>query len=145
MYDCIDGKTLMRKEYQEKEYQVSFKVSGADIENIIVLALETGVNHWASLDRSRQNLWAEKPPWMTASRFATQILIEGGGILLNDLNDPIAYHELTLQKLIRGISDYMCSPRALVTTVIQESDRLFRVLCPTIANEIIKTAIFGRR
>ena len=145
MYDYVDGKAIMRKEYQEKEYQVSVKVSGIDIENILVAALEGEVNQWASLDLERKSPWGDKPQWLPPSRFATQTLIEGGTILLNDLKDPIVYYELTLQKLIRGIGDYLNSPSAVAGCAIPAADRLFEQPSGAMASEIVKTAVTGRR
>ena len=145
MYDCINGKAIMKKEQQEKEYQISAIVSGADLENIIIAALDSGVSHWAKLDCVRQSIWNDKPSWLSESRYATQILIEGGKILLIDIRDPIVYYELTLRKLINGINDYINSTTLKVGSANFDVGRLPAHVDSEVANEIIINAIFGRR
>ena len=145
MYDCVDGIAVMKKEYQEKKYQVSFTISGSDIESILTAAFETGTNHQVKFDFSRQTYWKNKPAWLPASRYATQILIEGGKIQLNDIRDPIVYYELTLHKLIDGINDYMRANTWHEGRTSIEAGRLPEQMDGAVANEIITNAIFGRR
>ena len=145
MYEHINGKTKMKKEHQEKEYQVSMKVTGGDIENILAMALKAGPCLGVKLNHTKQNYWVKKPPWMSYLQFATQILLEGGVIQLNDIRDPIAYHELTLQKLINGINAYMNSDASSMEHGLYKGDRLPGKLNSSVAKDIITTAIFGRR
>ena len=145
MYEHINGKTIMKKEHQEKEYQVSMKVTGGDIEKILAMALKAGPCLGVKLNHTKQSYWVRKPPWMSYVQFATQILLEGGVIQLNDIRDPIAYHELTLRKLINGINAYMNSTASNMEHTSYKGDRLPEHLNSSVAIEIIINAIFGRR
>ena len=148
MFDCVNGKTVMKKEHQEKKYQVSFKVSGGDIENIMVAALADGASNLVRLDCTRQSCWSDKPAWLTAPQFATQIIIEGGTVLLNDINDSIVYHELTLRKLLNGINDFINSAmlkKELDNIEEGKAESLLSQLSGADASEIIANAIFERR
>ena len=145
MYDFIDGKVVMKKEQQEKIYQLTAIVSGKDVENILIAALEGGISHWARLDCMRQSIWINKPPWLSTSQYATQILLEGGIIQFIDIKDPIVYYELTLQKLICGINDYFNIATSKITCPPNEARYLQKQMNSRVANEIIKNAILGRR
>lgn len=108
MYELVDGQYIMTDEYQKKKYQISHDVSGADVESIVVAAIEGGVSSWASLDNI-SSPWPDKPPGLPASLYVTQLLVQGGIVKLIDVEDDIVFWELTLMKLLKGISQYMHS------------------------------------
>lgn len=108
MYELVDGQFIMTEEYRKKKYQISIDVSGVDIEAIVVAAIEGGVGGWASLD-NESSPWPNKPPGLPTSLYATQVLVQGGTVKFFDVEDSIVFWELTLMKLLKGISQYLYS------------------------------------
>ena len=141
MYEQIDNKTKMKKEHREKDYQVLSKVTGGDIENILIKALETESHNRVCL--SHKNHWVDKPSWLSTLQYATQILLEGGAIQLKNVEDPIVYHELTLQKLFNGINAFMYTT-LLKSCINIGADELLNQLSSADAKTIISYSIYGR-
>ena len=106
MYKLIDGRYELTKESREQKFQCTLDLTGDDIENIVVTALEGGIGHWAALDNSTLE-WERKPHELPVSQFATQLLLENKGIRLIDEEDEEKSFELTLQKLLAGVEMYI--------------------------------------
>ena len=102
MYELKNGKYEMVPELQSTMFHVSLNVSGADIERIVNAAIDGEISMWANLDKTTPE-WSDKPGGLTDSKFATHLLMKGGVLKLVDAKDKIAYHELSLAKLLKGI------------------------------------------
>ena len=106
MYKLTYGQYELTKESKEQKFQCTLDLTGNDIENIVVTALEGGIGHWATLDNSTPE-WERKPRELPVSQFATQLLLENKGIRLIDEEDEEKSFELTLQKLLAGVELYI--------------------------------------
>ena len=142
IYENVEGKPVMKKKYREKPHQVSLQITGADIEKIVVAAVEGAIRDWAELDTSRQKIWAGKPHWLPTSRFATQILIRGGILFLADVEDSVCRHELDLTKLLKGVNGFTHSALGSGMVSIDEIGGLLDEVSEAKANTIFKKALF---
>lgn len=92
--------------------QIPLKVTEEDIENIIVTSFEGGSDYWMGLDNSTPE-WKDKPEDEPNSTWATKILLEGGTVIVYDIEDgtDTEVWSLTLVKLLNGISlNYLLRP-----------------------------------
>lgn len=84
------------------EVRQEVKLSADDICNIVVGALEGGINHWASL-KWTPNM-EKKPKDEPISTWVTKLLLEKETVLFYDTEDEAdGYFVLTLNFLLRGI------------------------------------------
>lgn len=72
--------------YAEMAYEVKTSVTGQQIENIIVNALEACSCYWVGLDNSTPE-WKGCPKDMPVAQYAVQMLMEGKGVVLFDIED----------------------------------------------------------
>lgn len=87
---------------------VSLGFTENDICNIIVGAFEGGSNHWMGVDNTTPE-WTPKPKNEPLSTWATKILLDGGEVILYDIEDESEVFHLTLEKLLNGIRMYINS------------------------------------
>jgi len=106
MYELNDGNYELTQEAKEKKYPCRVDLTGDDIETIVITALEGGIAYWATLDNTTAE-WAHKPPKFPVSQYATQLLLENKGIKLIDEEDEDKSFEITLQKFIKGVEQYV--------------------------------------
>jgi hypothetical protein len=78
---------------------VQMIVTEEDVDNIMVGAIEGGINHWAYVQRG----FTDKPKEVPLSQWCTKVLLEGGTIVLEDVEDPSETWELTLSKFLVGL------------------------------------------
>ena len=145
MFEQKNGQSVMKIEHSEKRHQVSVKVTGADIEAIVTKALNGGISTWAKLDSSQQSNWDKKPDWVSDSQFATQVLLEGGILRLEDVVDEICHHELTIGKLIKGIGSQVYAVLSDGRHSIQSIDRMLEEMDSATAGEIFMRAMHFRK
>lgn len=101
MYQKNEYSHELIKEEKGKIYEIKTSVTGEDIENIVVTALEGGIGYWASLDTVPE--WDAIPEGLPMSQYATQLLLEGKTIGFTDTEDDDERWQLDLQKLLKGI------------------------------------------
>ena len=106
MYKIIDGYPEMVKEIGKQKYPCQFTLTGYDIENIVVAALEGGVGYWAILDNTTSD-WTNKPRGLPVSQYATQLLLEEKPMRFIDVGNEMGRLELTLRKFLNGMEQYM--------------------------------------
>lgn len=84
--------------------QIEKKITYDDLENILVTALEGGINYWAGIENQLPD-WNDKPKDMPLSQYALEILISGKTIKFFDTlnSDNDIDWILTLEKLLNGI------------------------------------------
>ena len=75
----------------------------SDIEGIIVTAIEGGTGYWAMFDNATE-AFKDKPKDEPSATWATKILLEDGIITFVDEEDDNAKYDLTIEKLLKGIS-----------------------------------------
>ena len=141
MFEQKNGMAIMKKEHSEKQHQVSVKITGGDIEAIVTKALNGGISAWAKLDCSEQSNWKDKPDWVSDSQFATQVLLEGGMLRLEDTVDEICYYELTIGKLIKGIGTFVYDALSEGRQSIQSASGMLEDLDSATAGEIFHSAM----
>ena len=104
MYKLVDGTYELYESEQQPKYKAEVLLSGEDIENIIVTALEGGINYWAWLNNETPE-WKLKPDKMPVSQYATMLLLEGKHIIIGELEESeTKTKRLTLRKLLKGFS-----------------------------------------
>ena len=96
--------TKEAKQQHNFSIKIEKKISLEDIENIIVTAIEGGINYWAGIDNSLSE-WNEKPKNMPLSCYAVELLISHKSIKFYDIEetDDDTSWILTLDKLLNGI------------------------------------------
>lgn len=82
---------------------VTIPVTERDIESVIVNGLEGAIGYWAKLDNTRPE-WQDKPKGEPTSMWATKLILEGKALHFEDTEDPSEKWELTLSKVIEGIT-----------------------------------------
>lgn len=122
--------------------KVELPLKESDIENIMVTAIEGGINYWAGLDNTAE-AWAERPKDEPLSMWATKILIDGGSVKFYDVEGGGELEEeeddsewiLTLDKLLAGFAqNYKERPH---DNDLEQGDA-------TTADCIIQYALFGQ-
>lgn len=88
--------------YAGMEFEVRTSVTGQQIENIIVDALEACSCYWVGLDNSTPE-WKGCPKDMPLAQYAVQMLMEGKEVTLFDIEDEEEVWTLTMEKLLQGI------------------------------------------
>jgi hypothetical protein len=86
--------------------KVEMPLTEEDIENIIVTAIEGGINYWGHIKR-RVIDWTDKPKNVPPSQWATKLLLEGKSVTIvecDEDSDEVVNHELTLEKVIQGFA-----------------------------------------
>ena len=85
--------------------QISKTITAEGIENIIVDAFEASdMGNWALLDNSAP-IWEDKPKGMPTSQYAVEIILNGGELKFQDVEeteDDLDW-TLNLEKLLNGI------------------------------------------
>jgi len=127
-----DGYYTLKKEVSEKVYEIKIPVTGEQIENIVVTALEGGIGYWAALDNTKPE-WADKPDSMPVSQYAVELLLKGVRLEFSDVEDETIMY-LDLDKLLDGIR---------VTAVKQSWDFDFEEIDSIIADCIFQYGMFG--
>ena len=101
MYIKEDGCYILNRTERERKHGLNISVTSEDIENVMVAALEGGINDWAVLDNTAPE-WAAKPEGMPVSQYAAQLLLEGKTIIFYAAEDEAVWC-LDLNKLLSGI------------------------------------------
>lgn len=115
--------------YGENEEEITEE----NIDDIMVTALEGGINYWAGIDISGEE-WKSRGKNVFISSWATKILLEGGEICIYDIEEENQDEILTLKKLLEGIKlNKKCRP---LDSNLEEMDA-------TTADCIIQYALFG--
>ena len=97
----------LTNEAKEKSWiiQVPKTITTEDIENILVDAFEASdMGRWALLDNSAP-IWEDKPKGMPTSQYAVEIILNGGELKFQDVEeteDDLDW-TLNLEKLLNGI------------------------------------------
>lgn len=107
MYQLVEGQHQLSEATKELIFPCAFNVTGQDIEDIIVAALEGGIGYWAQLDNTTPD-WQGKPSGMPVSLYATQLLLQGHTLVLTDEEDNKGF-ALTLPHLLKGIGLFVRS------------------------------------
>lgn len=102
-YESAPGYHAMRDWAKSKEFEFKSAVTGEQIENIIVDALECTSNYWVGLDNTTPE-WDSKPKDLPSSMYAVQMLFDGKSVKLFDIEDEDVTWELTMDKLLSGIA-----------------------------------------
>lgn len=83
-------------------YTAKINVTEQQVEDIMVGAIEGGINHWAGL--LRDDLWKDKPSNEPISMWASKLLLEGYGMSFYDREDgEVELFRLNIDKLLCGI------------------------------------------
>lgn len=80
--------------------KVEIPMTEENIENIMVTAIEGGINYWGYLVKVGEN-WVDKPKNVPPSQWATKLLLEGKNVTIEELEEQ-EEHILTLEKVIKG-------------------------------------------
>lgn len=88
--------------YAGMQFKDKTTVTGQQIENIIVDALEACSCYWVGVDNTTPE-WESKPDDMPVSQYAVQLLMEGKSVTLFDIEDEDETWKLTMEKLLNGI------------------------------------------
>lgn len=88
---------------QTYEAQVVVKITAENIENIVVSALECCSTYWVGVDNTTPE-WDDAPKDLPVSQYCVALLLAGKSVKLYDVEDDSETWELTLEKLIKGIS-----------------------------------------
>ena len=94
----------MNEEYHIT-YQTTITLTEEDITDIVVTALEGGINYWACLDNTTDE-FNNAPDDEPISITTAKILLSGGTVIFYDNEDDLAVFKLTLDKLLKGIKNY---------------------------------------
>lgn len=119
--------------------EVSFNVlvTDEDIDDIMVSALEGGINHWCAEAKVQGEYLGE---------FASDQISRGGTLLLYDANER-KYVELTKEKFLIGLKHYLKHPLYDDTVYPGTHEDRFLVDCTLIdapvSDMIIQYALFG--
>jgi tRNA G37 N-methylase Trm5 len=84
------------------EVLITQQISESDIENIIVTCFEGGSSYWLGLTANED--FKDKPKDEPLATWATKLLLEGKTIHLYESVDDNEKWELTLEKLLKGIT-----------------------------------------
>ena len=95
----------MKTEYRVKA-EITVTLTPADIEDILVTALEGGIGYWACLD-SRSLTFLEAPEDEPVSSTATKIMLNGGMLTFIDVDDHSVEWLLSMDKLLKGVKMYL--------------------------------------
>ena len=86
--------------------EIAISLTGEDIEDIIVTALNGGIGYWACLDNTRPEFDAVgKEDYLDV--WTAKILMDGGTVYFLDENDRSEIYELTLPKLMNGVRQFI--------------------------------------
>lgn len=85
--------------YTTERYAI---ITANDIEDIVVTALEGGIDYWACLDNITE-LWELKPKNMPVSKYAAHLLMSDKELVFYDTEDSEETWTLTMEKLLRGL------------------------------------------
>jgi hypothetical protein len=77
-------------------------VSDQDVDDIMVTALEGGINYWCGKARVKA-----RPVGNPADMYASDIISKGGILELSDAEEPDTKWELTKDKFFKGLSKYL--------------------------------------
>lgn len=119
--------------------EVSFNVlvTDEDIDDIMVSALEGGINHWCAEAKVQGDYLGE---------FASDQISRGGTLLLYDAKER-KYEELTKEKFLEGLKRYLEHPIYEDTIYPGTHEGRFLVDCTLIdapaSDMIIQYALFG--
>lgn len=105
-YFLEDGATLhkLKKEVEEKTYEVKSTISTSDIENIIISGIEGGINYWAIIDNGTEPFKELKDSGLCLSQKVVEIILNGGEVAITDIEEgEEAKYKLTLERLIKGV------------------------------------------
>ena len=88
--------------------KVEFEITltALDIEDLTITALENGIGWWACLDNSGEE-FENAPDDEATAETAAKILVGGGKLTLMDKEDVHDSWELTLDKLLSGIKQFV--------------------------------------
>lgn len=85
----------------EVNVTIEVALTEEQVSDIMVGAIEGGVNYWASIRRDSE--WDSKPSDEPASMWATHLLLTGKQVQFYDYEDPTEEIDpLTLEKLVEG-------------------------------------------
>lgn len=125
IYESIPESNLphMCKEVARQTYSVPITIciTGENIENILVDALEGSSNYWCGLDNTTPE-WSDKPKDFPVSMWAVQLLLQGKSITLYDIEDEEETWDLTLEKLLKGIGMAISKDSASIDDIEDEPD-----------------------
>ena len=133
VYMKKENSFILSKAERERKHEIKLSVTGEQIENIIVTALEGGINYWAVLDNTKPE-WANKPDGMPVSQYAAQLLLQGKIIWFDNIEDESACF-FNLKKLLDGIR---------LTAVNKSWNFNFDDFDSITADSIFQYGIFGR-
>ena len=126
MYQLVDGMYELMPEQRDTKHQCAFVVTGQDIENIVLTALEGGIGYWAMLDNTTAD-WDNKPKGLPTSQYATQLLLERKTLRFFDAEDDIVYWELTLKQLFRGVNEFINTIHDTIENIdAEDADVIFQ-------------------
>lgn len=80
-------------------------ITEKDIESVIVGSFEGGSNYWMGWKHSK--VWAERPPGIPPSIYATTLILSGKTITVCDREDPDEEATIGLNELTNGIRQYI--------------------------------------
>lgn len=128
---------------EEKKYEVkaelNIQLTQQDIDDIMVCALEGGINYWCGeaevIEEKRVAEWGHEQ------------IARGGALVLHDVEDPDQTWELTLEKFLHGFKLWVESGMDQYGAVQGEAGGAIVVDCGEIdagcADEIVQYALFG--
>jgi len=92
----------LTEEAKKQIYTIQIPITGEQIENIIVTALEGGIGYWACLNNATPE-WNNKLEGLPASQYAAQLIFEGKTVEFTDAEDEDVRWDLDLPRLLNGI------------------------------------------
>ncbi len=85
------------------ERKVIDNITASNIETVIVNSFEGGSNYWLEIDTdNKEAVWKDKPTGVPYSTWATQMLLEGKTLHLEDAEDESEKFTLNLEQLVKG-------------------------------------------
>ncbi|MCL2062067.1 MAG: hypothetical protein FWH03_05525 [Firmicutes bacterium] len=120
----------LKPEEAKKTYDVTavIPMKVEDLENIVVSAIEGGINYWAALDNTDPE-WDNKPEGLAVSQYVLELLIAGKSVKFQDAegSDDDSDWNLTLEKLLNGIAlDLRNYQTDLLDIDSEDADRIFQ-------------------
>lgn len=128
-------KKEIEEQYDRVQIIATVVISKEDIDDIMVSALEGGINYWVDKVEPRCGVEFD---------FASDVISKGGSIIIHD-NEEDATYELTNAKLMQGIRMYAEQPKN--SDIFEVIDHELHIDCgmvdAEVADAIIQYALFG--
>jgi hypothetical protein len=120
--------------------QLNNKASETDINDLVSTALEGGINYWCGSARIKKdadkNYVGVAPENREKVEFASDVISQGGTLVLRDVEDPKEVWELNLENMLKGIAQH-CTKKGMSVAELMDNYDACDADC------IIQYALFG--